>query len=144
LKRDKVLMLIEAALCIALAVMLAAGAIGIYRTGVAAREEDPLAPVYTREKAAEALRPAVPVFLLAAGAAAACRVLGVRSEKRGGDAELPRDPAVARAVTPAPAALRRVLLALAALLIIAGIAGGGMDAVVNKAIRICTECVGLG
>ncbi|MCR5090568.1 MAG: thioredoxin [Oscillospiraceae bacterium] len=40
--------------------------------------------------------------------------------------------------------LRIVLLVLAALLIAEGVRNGSMAAVVNKAIRICTECVGLG
>ena len=41
-------------------------------------------------------------------------------------------------------ALRWLLLALAVVFIILGIRNGSMTAVVNKAIRICTECVGLG
>ena len=40
--------------------------------------------------------------------------------------------------------LRLVLLTLAVVFIIAGILNGSMTAVINKAIRICTECVGLG
>lgn len=40
--------------------------------------------------------------------------------------------------------LRFALLAVAVALIVAGIFNGSMTAVVNKAIRICTECVGLG
>ena len=40
--------------------------------------------------------------------------------------------------------LRLVILAVAVVFIVAGIRNGSMMAVVNKAIRICTECVGLG
>ncbi len=40
--------------------------------------------------------------------------------------------------------LRMALLAISVVLIVAGIFNGSMTAVVNKAIRICTECVGLG
>ncbi|MBQ3372130.1 MAG: thioredoxin [Oscillospiraceae bacterium] len=41
-------------------------------------------------------------------------------------------------------AVRLVLLAVAVLFIFVGIRNGSMNAVINKAIRICTECVGLG
>ncbi|MCR5089672.1 MAG: hypothetical protein K6C08_09185 [Oscillospiraceae bacterium] len=40
--------------------------------------------------------------------------------------------------------LRTALLILAVVFIIAGVRNGSMNAVMNKAIRICTECVGLG
>ncbi len=40
--------------------------------------------------------------------------------------------------------LRRVLLAAAVLLVIAGIANGSMRDVLYKASAICTECIGLG
>lgn len=40
--------------------------------------------------------------------------------------------------------IRLVILALAVIFIIAGIANGNMHAVMVKAINICTECVGLG
>jgi hypothetical protein len=41
-------------------------------------------------------------------------------------------------------AVRIALLVLAVVFILLGIRNGSMMAVVNKAIRICTECVGLG
>ena len=54
-------------------------------------------------------------------------------------------------LSPKPAALpkdqkvvRLVILAVAVVFIIVGIRNGSMTAVINKAIRICTECVGLG
>ena len=37
-----------------------------------------------------------------------------------------------------------IILAVAVVFIVVGIRNGSMMAVVNKAIRICTECVGLG
>ena len=40
--------------------------------------------------------------------------------------------------------LRAVLLVLAAVLISHGIWNGSMNDVLNKAVRICTECIGLG
>jgi len=251
--RNKVLLL-QAALCVLLVVMLAAGVLGIYRQGVAEKQENPLAWVYTREKAAAALKPVAPVFLLAVAVTVVCAVLGVRDENQDKpvkDVELSRnlmrervaepsdamkkeqalqkkllyggwagfalcmlpvllymvngrhfqngdleemfrslcshvfpwvvlglgclvaatllqgrsiqreyDAIMARIreekaagikaepkeKTPAPelGKLRWLLLALAVVFIIAGIFNGSMTAVVNKAIRICTECVGLG
>jgi len=51
-----------------------------------------------------------------------------------------------QAAKPAPNvnALRWIILAAAVVFIVVGIRNGSMMAVVNKAIRICTECVGLG
>ncbi len=40
--------------------------------------------------------------------------------------------------------LRLSILAVAVVLVIAGIANGGMSDVLGKAVRICTECIGLG
>ena len=252
--RNKILLIAQSLLCVVLVVMLAVSAIGIYRNGIAEKAENPLAWVYTREKAAAALKPVLPVFLLAVGVTAACAVLHVRDEnadKPVRDVELNRDlmrPRVARAseamareqqmqkkllyggwgvfalcmvpvlvymadgahfpnedleqvmgafaaqvfpwvilgmaalmisavlrgrsiqreydailerireekaagikAEPKAAApeknrnaLRVVILAAALAFIVIGILNGSMAAVVNKAIRICTECVGLG
>lgn len=45
---------------------------------------------------------------------------------------------------PATLVLRLAILALSLVLLIIGIAGGGMEDVLAKAINICTECIGLG
>jgi len=250
----KILLIAQSLLCAALVVMLAVSAVGIYRTGIAEKQADPLAWVYTREKAAAALKTALPVFLLAAGVTVACAVLNVRDENENKpvkDIELNRDLMRSRVAQPSEAmkkeqalqkkllyggwggfalcmvpvalymangahfpnddleqvmgalaihvfpwiilglaclmvsavlqgksiereydaimarikeekaagikaepkaeeparnvnALRWVILAIAAAFIIIGIRNGSMAAVVNKAIRICTECVGLG
>lgn len=41
-------------------------------------------------------------------------------------------------------AVRVLLIFVGLLLVVLGILNGGMDAVVQKAIKICTECIGLG
>ena len=64
----------------------------------------------------------------------------IREEKAAGIQAEPKSTAPARNVN----AVRIVLLVLAVVFIIVGIRNGSMMAVVNKAIRICTECVGLG
>ena len=252
--RNRILLIAQSLLCVALVVMLSASAIGIYRDGIAEKQENPLAWVYTREKVAAALKPITPVFLLAVGVTVACAVLNVRDENENKpvqDIELNRDLVRARVAEPSEAmlkeqalqkkllyggwggfalcmipvllymtngghfpngdleqmigalaahvfpwiilalaclmvstllqeksirreydaimarireekaagiqaepksekpaqnlnALRWVLLAVAVIFIIIGIRNGSMMAVVNKAIRICTECVGLG
>lgn len=252
--RSKILLAVQSLLCALLVVMLAVSAVGIYRSGIAEKQENPLAWVYTRDKAAAALKPVLPVFLLAVGVTVACAVLNVRDEsekKPVKDVELNRDLMRARVaqpdeamkkeqaiqkkllyggwggfalcmlpvllymingdhfpngdleqvmgkfavhvfpwiilglavlivsailqgksiqreydaivarlkeekavgIKPGPQAekpaqnlnvLRWVILAVAAVFIIVGIRNGSMTAVVNKAIRICTECVGLG
>ena len=252
--RNKILLAVQSLLCVVLVVMLAAAAIGIYRTGIAEKQENPLAWVYTRDKAATALKPVLPVFLLAVGVTVACAVLNVRDKNENKpvkDMELNRDLMRARVAQPSEAmkkeqnmqkkllyggwggfalcmlpvliymtngdhfpngdleqvmgalavhvfpwiilglgvlivsailqgksiqreydaimarikeeksagikaapqvakpvknvsVLRWILLAIAVIFIIVGIRNGSMTAVVNKAIRICTECVGLG
>ena len=252
--RNRILLIAQSLLCVALVVMLAVSAVGIYRDGIAEKQEDPLAWVYTRDKAAAALKPVLPVFLLAVAVTVACAVLNVRDENENKpvkDIELNRDlmrtrvaqpsdamkkeqamqkkllyggwcgfglcmlpiliymtdgdhfpngdleqvmgalavhvfpwiilgfavqivsavlqgrsiqreydaimvrikeekeagiKAEPQAAKPAPNvnALRWVILAVAVVFIVVGIRNGSMMAVVNKAIRICTECVGLG
>ena len=73
--RNKILLAVQSLLCVVLVVMLAASAVGIYRTGIAEKQENPLAWVYTREKAAAALKNVLPVFLLAVAVTVACAVL---------------------------------------------------------------------
>ena len=252
--KNDMLLLLQSALCILLVVMLAAAVIGIYKTGIAEKQENPLAWVYTREKIGAALKPIAPVFLLAVAVTAACSVLGVRDESQDKpvkDAELTRNFMATRVAEPSEAmkkeralqkklgvsgwggfalcmfpialymangshfrsgdpeemieslaarvlpwaalglacliasavlqgrsmqreadaasarfreekaagvkapvklpaqprnqtAVRLVILAVAAAFILVGIRSGGMTAVINKAIRICTECIGLG
>ena len=101
--RNKVLLLLQSLLCIILVVMLAAAAISIYKTGIAEKQENPLAWVYTREKVAAALKPVIPVFLLAVGVTVVGSILGIRDEqqyKPVKDAELTRDLMVSRVAEP--------------------------------------------
>ena len=252
--RNRILLIVQSLLCMMLVIMLAVSAVGIYRAGTAEKQENPLAWVYTRDKAAAALKPVLPVFLLAVGVTVACAVLNVRDENESKpvkDMELNRDLMRTRVAQPSEAmkkeqatqqkllysgwggfglcmlpvliymtngdhfpngdleqvmgslavhvfpwiilgfavlivaavlqgrsiqreydaimarireekaagikaepqtakhapnvnALRFILLAVAVVFIIIGIRNGSMTAVVNKAIRICTECVGLG
>jgi len=252
--RNKILLAVQSLLCVLLCALPAVSAVGLYRTGAAEQQENPLAWVYTRDRAAAALKPVLPVFLLSVGVTVACAVLHVRDENENTpvtDAELSRDRLLERVAQPNEAmkkeqavqkkllyggwggfalcmlpvllymadkdhfpngdmervtgalvlhvvpwivagfaalivsatlrdksirreynailarieeekaaglraeppkaapernvnTLRVLLLAIALTFILLGIRNGGMTAVANKAIRICTECVGLG
>ena len=107
--KNKILLIAQALLCVVLVVMLSASALGIYRSGIAEKQENPLAWVYTRDKAAAALKPVFPVFLLAVGVTAACAVMNVRDEsadKPVQDMELNRDLMRARVAQPSDAMIK--------------------------------------
>lgn len=156
---NRLLLIIQSVLCVVLTALLIAAAVGVYREGAARKAEQPSAPIYSREQAAESLAPLLPLFLAGLGLTAACLALGVRDRRAArpaADKESLRDPAVKSAAEkreerkkePGPPSrarlLRIALLVLALALIAAGVLNGGARDVFNKAIRICTECVGLG
>lgn len=142
MNRKKTFLIVQSALCVLLAVLLAAAVLGVYREGLAARAEDPLARVFSREKVAEAFRPIRPLFYVTLGLAAAGLVLDVKDE----DALKPLKGG--RVQNPAPATkaktLRTVLLIAAVCLLLAGVFNGSARDVFGKAVKVCTECVGLG
>ena len=64
-------LIVQTVLCVLLTVLLAAGALNLYREGAARKVEHPLEPIYTRERAAEKFAPIAPVFLAFLGLTAA-------------------------------------------------------------------------
>ncbi len=113
MSRNKLLLFLQSALCIILVVMLAAAAIGIYKTGIAEKRENPLAWVYTREKVAAALKPVAPVLLLAVGVTVICALLGIRDDQQDKpvkDAEIARNLMVSRVAEPSDAMKRESVL----------------------------------
>ena len=146
MNRKKLLLIIQSALCVALAAMLIAAAVGVFLEGEARRAESPTAPIYTRERAAQALRPAVPVLCAALATTAVGRIMGVRGKDAPGPRRRETD---SRSEEPAAdekriRIVRALVFAAAVLLLLAGIRNGGARDVLGKAARICTECVGLG
>ena len=104
--RTRVYLIIQAALCVLLVVMLSVSAVSIYREGAARKAEHPLEPIYTREIAAERFAPIAPVCFIAIGLAIAGLVLGARdvgAEKPVRDAERARDLTVTRVIKPTDA-----------------------------------------
>ena len=133
-------------LSIGTAAALIAAAVNLYLTGSRAAKEsgDPALAIYTAEAIRAAFRPIAPVvyaFLLSLAAGIVYRAF--TEEKNGISAPRPvkkGKPANKKAV----AVLRIAVAAAAVILIILGIAGGGLRDVLVKAVKICMECVGLG
>lgn len=101
--RTRIYLIIQAALCVLLVVLLCVSAATIYREGSARKAEHPLEPIYTREIAAEKFAPIAPLFFAAVGLMIAGLVLGIRDEgarKPVGDPELNRDLVVGRVSQP--------------------------------------------
>ena len=139
--KKKLFLILQSVLCVALALGLAAGALGIYLEGSARQAADPLSRVYTPEAVAAALRPVLPLLLIVLLLSAAGLLLGLRDE----NAEKPvKTGAYPRHRRAAPRWLRPAMLVLALALIAAGVFNGSARDVFSKAVKICTECVGLG
>ncbi|MBO6040500.1 MAG: hypothetical protein J6P58_04755, partial [Oscillospiraceae bacterium] len=66
MKRKRLYLAIQSIVCILLALLLIAAVVDACRDGMAARAEDPLAPIFSREIAAERLLPLAPLFFAAA------------------------------------------------------------------------------
>ena len=143
MNKEKAYLILQSGICILLAVLLAIGAVGIYRDGTARQKEDPLSPVYTAEEVAEKLAAVAPLFFFSLGLLAAGLILGIRDPK----AEKPVKAAgriEQKAEPKRKSLIQAVLLVVAAALIVAGILNGSARDMLIKAINICTECVGLG
>ena len=138
--KGKILPVLLAVCCIALAVILAAGAVMVWLDGSARRAENPLESVYTAENAGRVLTAALPVFGVFLCLLVICLITGTRPEEK--------KPAAGRMTPRAELkhrnGIRAAVFVAAALLIIAGIANGSVLDVLAKAVSICTECVGLG
>ena len=140
--KGKILPILLAVCCIALAVILAAGAIVLYVDGAARRAENPLESIYTAEKAGQVMKAALPLFLVLLCALVVSIALGVKPKtgKASKNAVRMKPQAEPKHVNT----IRTVVIIAAVILIIAGILNGGALDVLVKAINICTECVGLG
>lgn len=156
--KKKMLLYVQAALCILWAALMAAAAVHIYSDGLAYRAQGhPEAWIYTREKAVAAIGRYLPLLLLAAVTNIACVITGARDEAQDKPVS---DPVLAdmykkeRGQEPGTEAgssdqkklrlARAVLFVIAAVFIVAGIMNGSMEDVFIKAVNICSECIGLG
>lgn len=97
--KSKVYLIIQAAVCIVLALLLALAAVNIYREGSARKAERPMESIYTPDAVAEKFAPIAPLFFAGVGLLIAGLVLGVKDEnadKPVKDAEISRDLVAAR------------------------------------------------
>jgi hypothetical protein len=140
MKRKRLYLAIQSIVCILLALLLIAAVVDACRDGIAARAEDPLAPIFSREIAAERLLPLAPLFFAAAALTAVGLILGVKDGSR--SRAVKSGKVENRSVDGKT--LRVMLLVAAAALILAGLLSGSARDVFAKAVKICTECVGLG
>ena len=154
MKNAGLFLIIQSILYILLAGLLIAAVIGVYQDGAALRAGDPLAAIFSREIAAKALRKIAPVFFGTVGITVAGLILGVKSEEETG--EETGDGSVSPVswgkrrhrtvpcLLPGAKKVRMVLLIAAIALIAAGVFNGSARDVFGKAVKICTECIGLG
>ena len=137
--------ILQAAVWVLLAVLICAQAVGIYREGAARRADDPLASIYTPEAVAEKLTLLAPLFLFAVGLTAGGLLAGAKDKSAG---KLVRNGIRFKPKTEKrqsrPGAVQAAILAAAAVFILLGIFNGSALDVLTKAIKICTECIGLG
>ena len=101
--KRKLYLMLQAAVCVALAVWLSLSAAAILREGSARRAERPMESVYTPQAVAEKLAPVAPLFFAGLGLLVAGLALGIkdeRAERPARDAELNRDLLAARVARP--------------------------------------------
>ena len=154
LRRRQAFLIVQSVLCALVAGFLAAGALRLYWDGTARQATGDLFDyIYTREKAGARLMPVLPFFFISLGMTISGLMLGIRDEKAMQcmrdenllrDLSTLRDRAVHQAAGMKTRALRVIVTALAAVLILAGILNGGLEDVLAKGAVICTECIGLG
>lgn len=140
MKNVRLFLIIQSILWVLAALVMITAVIGIYREGAALRADYPLAAIFTREIAAEAFSAIAPLLFAAVGMAAVGLILGIRDENS-------LKPAAGGKVenrAPGGKTVRTVLLVAAVVLIVAGAFNGSARDVFGKAVKICTECVGLG
>ena len=141
--KDKLFRVICGALCGAVCLLTVAGALSIYLSGAEAKASDPLAWIYTREKAAPWVAGILLLSAVVLGLAGAGRILGVRAETAAPRKSVPKAFMGVKAPRGV-GAVRIILLAAAGAMIAAGVVNGSMRDVLVKAVNLCTECVGLG
>ena len=143
MSKRKAFLIVSSVLWVLTVLLLAGAVIGLYREGTALQGADPLAWIFTRERAAERLLPILPLAVLCLGLTVAGLVSGVREEKPG-PKPLEPDYSVGSKTVRRVRSLQITFLALASVLIVAGVCNGSAGDMFAKAIRICTECIGLG
>ena len=147
MNKNRILLIIQAVFCILSALVLIAADLSIYIQGLALKEDDPMAAIYSVEAVAEKAVFVVPVLLAAVIVTIICSILGAKdknADKPAGGIDIKKNTAEGRLSPSATAIVRGIVLAAAVICIIAGILNGSMQDVLIKATKICTECIGRG
>ena len=149
MNKNRPFLIIQSTLYVLLMAALAGATIQLYLTGLAEKAVDPLSWIFTRENVGAILLgfPVLPLFILCLGMTVACLALGIKDEKGEKPVRLVTAATYRPSTAPNPARLtlvRRVTFALALVFIVVGVFNGSALDVFGKAIKICTECVGLG
>ncbi len=107
--KSRIFLVIQAAVCVALAVWLSLAAVSVFREGSERRAENPMESIYTPEIVAEKTAPVMPLFIAGAALLIAGLVLGVKdgnAEKPVKDASFNRDILAEQIAQPSEAILR--------------------------------------
>ena len=141
MSKRKAFLIVQSILWIVLAALVIAAVIALYREGLAVKAEDPLAWIFTRDILAARFRPIQPLLYVTVALTVIGWILRIRDEKglkpvKGGK--------VQNRAASGVRTVRTVLLVAAVCLIVAGVFNGSARDVFGKAVKICTECVGLG
>ena len=147
MNKNRILLIIQAVFCVLSALVLIAADLSIYFEGLALKEENPMAAIYSAEAVAERAVYVVPILIAAVIVTMICGILGVRdkrADKPAAGIDIKKNTAEGRTSPAATGIIRGIVIAAAIICIIAGILNGSMQDVLIKATKICTECIGLG
>ena len=139
----KIILILQAVVCIVLALWLAVGAVAIWVEGSARKAEDPLESIYTAENVGARLGQILPAILLSLCLMAAGILLGVKDPRADQPAGM-NHPVRLKSPPKHQSLIKTALVVVAVCLILLGILNGGAWDVLVKGTSICTECVGLG
>lgn len=137
----RALLIIESLLCVIVAAMLIIGAMSIYTSGLALRNADPFADIYTVEAIKKAVTPVIPAFAALVITTIASVVMGVRDESADklSKIEAGKDLSEKAKESKSLKTIRCIILCLAVLLMIIGMINGSIGDVFIKASNICSE-----
>lgn len=158
MSNKKLFLLGQSVLCILTAALFAAAIVTIYVEGSAYQAAGhPSEWIFTREKVVSRIMPLLPLLFLSIAMTVFGLMRGIRDEdacKPAKDVDIAAKEAGMAWTPPSqrtdPAKLRRqnllwcALMAAAVVMVLLGTFNGSMKDVLVKAIKICTECVGLG
>ena len=144
MKKSRIYLWIQAALVATIVIMLSVSAIRIYSEGSERKKENALEQIYSRDIAAEAVAPVIPLAAVSLCMTAGGLLLGIRDENEKKPVKSVKNTPVKADDAKKVRTVRIVILSAAGVLIILGLFNGSANDVLVKAINICTECIGLG